>query len=63
MVSLNRDTRTARKRPNLERQAIFFTIALYLFICAALLAVHYLQPEMKEVGTSSTSPGHSSQGQ
>ncbi|GAA3672230.1 hypothetical protein GCM10022224_040550 [Nonomuraea antimicrobica] len=46
------------KRPNLERQAIAFTIGLYLFICAALLAVHYFAPATPpgDSGTSSTSP-------
>lgn len=58
MATLDRNAGAARKRPNLERQAITFTIALYLFICAGLLAVHYLQPEMKEVGSSSSSPAH-----
>lgn len=60
MVVLNRDAEQARKLPNLERQAIVFTIVLYLFICVALLAVHYLQPAQQEVGSSSTSPSHSS---
>jgi hypothetical protein len=46
------------RRPNLERQAILFTIGLYLFICAALLAVHYLAPTPPppDTGSSSTSP-------
>jgi hypothetical protein len=46
------------KRPNLERQAIVFTIGLYLFICAGLLIVHYGAPEQPPAGTgsSSTSP-------
>jgi len=59
MTLLARKTRTTRNpRPNLERQAIFFTIALYLFISAALLAVHYLAPEAPagSGGSSSTSP-------
>ncbi|MFI9550571.1 hypothetical protein [Nonomuraea endophytica] len=46
------------KRPNLERQAILFTIGLYLFISAALLAVHYFAPTTPapDTGSSSTSP-------
>ncbi|MGW8953900.1 hypothetical protein [Streptomyces sp. NPDC055709] len=46
------------KRPNLERQAITFTIALYLFICIGLLIVHYGAPEPppEPAGSSSTSP-------
>lgn len=46
------------KRPNLERQAILFTIGLYLFICAGLLIVHYGAPETpaKDTGSSSISP-------
>ncbi|MEU9332792.1 hypothetical protein AB0D49_06435 [Streptomyces sp. NPDC048290] len=47
-----------KKRPHLERQAIAFTIALYLFICAGLLIVHYGVPEPGQdgPGSSSTSP-------
>ncbi|MGW4423408.1 hypothetical protein [Streptosporangium sp. NPDC004631] len=46
------------KRPNLERQAILFTIGLYLFICTGLLVVHYGAPETpaKDTGSSSISP-------
>ncbi|MFI6299060.1 hypothetical protein ACIBEJ_46245 [Nonomuraea sp. NPDC050790] len=45
------------KRPNLERQAIVFTIGLYLFICAGLLIVHYAAPVPPVGGgSSSTSP-------
>ncbi len=46
------------KRPNLERQALLFTIGLYVFICAALLAVHYGAPEPSPSAgdSSSTSP-------
>ncbi|MBB5084838.1 hypothetical protein [Nonomuraea endophytica] len=46
------------KRPNLERQAILFTIGLYLFISASLLAVHYFAPTTPapDTGSSSTSP-------
>ncbi|RZS58940.1 hypothetical protein EV141_0153 [Microcella putealis] len=46
------------KRPNLERQAIFFTVSLYLFIAVSLLVVHYVVPEPPAGtdGTSSNSP-------
>ncbi|MEV4894380.1 hypothetical protein AB0K48_33845 [Nonomuraea sp. NPDC055795] len=43
------------KRPNLERQAILFTIGLYLFICAGLLIVHYGAPATPPPDTSSSS--------
>lgn len=46
-------------RSDLERQAIRFTIGLYLFICTALLAVHYVAPLMPTAGScqsSSSSP-------
>ncbi|MGK5529798.1 hypothetical protein [Streptomyces sp. URMC 129] len=62
MVTLmSRTPRPARPcRPHLERQAIRFTVGLYLFICAALLLVHYTAPEPPPVpgdaGSSSTSP-------
>lgn len=48
-----------RRRPLLERQAIWFTISLYLFICTALLVVHYAAPEphkTSDPGSSSVSP-------
>ncbi|QCX82655.1 hypothetical protein C9F11_45475 (plasmid) [Streptomyces sp. YIM 121038] len=59
MVMLNKIATPPKKRPNLERQAIAFTVALYLFICAALLIIHYGAPEPpteKDSGSSSTSP-------
>ncbi|MFE5868870.1 hypothetical protein ACFQ6V_09470 [Streptomyces roseifaciens] len=58
MVTLNRTASVTPKRPNLERQAIAFTVALYLFICAGLLIVHYgaPKPPPAPAGTSSTSP-------
>ncbi|WP_329791458.1 hypothetical protein V1227_05935 [Lentzea sp. DG1S-22] len=59
MTTLTKATQGKSKRPNLERQALLFTISLYLCICAALLAVHYLAPEPPpgpNTGTSSTSP-------
>jgi len=55
----NTTNRPQPKRPNLERQAILFTIGLYLFICAGLLVVHYFAPEAPpgdSSGSSSTSP-------
>lgn len=48
-----------RRTPTLERQAISFTVGLYLFICLTLLVVHYAGPYMPQVedcNTSSTSP-------
>ncbi|MEU2433242.1 MULTISPECIES: hypothetical protein [unclassified Streptomyces] len=58
MVMLTKSAAARTKRPNLERQAIVFTIALYLFICAGLLVVHYGAPEPPPApaGSSSTSP-------
>ncbi|MEU5978321.1 hypothetical protein [Streptomyces sp. NPDC047315] len=58
MVTLNSSASNRSKRPNLERQALAFTIGLYLFICAALLIVHYGAPEPppSRSDSSSTSP-------
>ncbi|GLZ78469.1 hypothetical protein Afil01_32760 [Actinorhabdospora filicis] len=58
MTTLTKVPQTTSRRPNLERQALLFTIGLYLFICVALLAVHYAAPdeEPAESGSSSTSP-------
>ncbi|MEU6524076.1 hypothetical protein ABZ892_14955 [Streptomyces sp. NPDC046924] len=55
---LNRTTTPRTKRPNLERQALAFTIGLYLFICVGLLIVHHAAPEPppSPAGSSSTSP-------
>ncbi|GAA4068066.1 hypothetical protein GCM10023065_20990 [Microbacterium laevaniformans] len=47
------------RRSDLEGQAIRFTVGLYLFICTALLAVHYVAPLMPTAGScqsSSSSP-------
>ena len=30
----------AKRRPNLERDSILFTVGLYLFIACSMLAVH-----------------------
>lgn len=47
----------ARRRQRLEREAISFTVGLYVFICAALLGIHYLAPgDVIMGGSSSTSP-------
>lgn len=54
--------RRRRRTPNLERQVIWFTVGLYLLICAGLLALHYAHPQ-HEVGSSSVSPAHQSYGQ
>ncbi|MHC9294139.1 hypothetical protein ACRCUN_16880 [Mycobacterium sp. LTG2003] len=50
-----------RRPPNLERQVIWFTVGLYLLICAGLLVLHYAHPQ-HEVGSSSVSPAHQSYG-
>jgi len=55
MTLLARTTTSTPRRPNLERQAIFFTIGLYLFISVSLLAVHYLAPEPPADGPASSS--------
>ncbi len=49
---------TPHRAPNLERQAIWFTIGLYLLISAGLLTMHYVHPQ-GPVGSSSVSPAHS----
>jgi hypothetical protein len=46
-----------RPSPNLERDAIWFTVGLYLLICAGLLGVHYAQPQ-HPAGSSSGSVVH-----
>lgn len=43
---------------NMERDVIVSVITLYTLICAAMLAMHYLQPKGAETVTSSTSPSH-----
>lgn len=48
----------SRSRPSLEREVIAAVIALYLLICAALLTVHFVQPDRCQE-TSSSSPSHS----
>jgi hypothetical protein len=63
MTTLFRKSDPARRRlPNLERQVIWFTVGLYLLICAGLLALHYMH-DQHPVGSSSVSPAHSSYGQ
>lgn len=47
-----------RITPTLEREVIISTVALYLLICGALLAVHHLQPPGQGTTTSSSSPSH-----
>lgn len=61
MVTMLCTRERARRRPNLERQVIWFTVGLYLLICTGLLAMHYAHPQ-HEVGSSSVSPAHSSYG-
>lgn len=41
---------------NLEREVIVAVIVLYLLICTAMLAIHYLEPGGPETKTSSMSP-------
>lgn len=61
MTTLSRRKTNASQRHQahtLERQAISFTVGLYLFICLTLLVIHYAGPHMpqvKECKTSSTS--------
>ena len=62
MATLIKKSEPVRRPPNLERQAIWFTVALYLLICAGLLVLHYSHPQ-HPVGSSSTSPAHSSESQ
>ena len=57
MAPLLKETRPARRAPNLERDAIWFTVALYLLICAGLLGVHYMHGQ-HPVGSSSGSAVH-----
>ncbi|MEV0292236.1 hypothetical protein [Nocardia sp. NPDC050710] len=61
MASLFMKPEISHRAPNLERQAIWFTIGLYLLISAGLLTMHYAHPQ-HPVGTSSVSPAHSSPG-
>lgn len=61
ITKLDRITKTAETRsgtPPLEREVIFSTVMLYLLICGALIAVHYLQPAGQQTTTSSPSPSH-----
>lgn len=56
---ITKSTETSNGAPPLEREVIFSTVMLYLLICGALIAVHYLQPAGQETATSSSSPSHS----
>jgi hypothetical protein len=61
ITKLDRITKTTEAKnetPPLEREVIFSTVILYLLICGALIAVHYLQPSGQETVTSSSSPSH-----
>ncbi|MFQ6328941.1 hypothetical protein ACLMAL_22775 [Nocardia sp. CWNU-33] len=62
MATLFDKVEPPHRAPNLERQAIWFTIGLYLLISAALLTMHYVHVQ-QSVGASSVSPAHSSYGQ
>ena len=57
MAPLPKESRPVRPSPNLERDAIWFTIGLYLLICAGLLSVHYAHPQ-HPAGSSSGSAVH-----
>ncbi|MDR0417095.1 MAG: hypothetical protein LBH76_07265 [Propionibacteriaceae bacterium] len=51
MTTLNSPPAAAqrtRRRPSLERQAIGFTVGLYLFIFLALLLFHYAAPYLAQ---------------
>jgi hypothetical protein len=61
MANLFDKPETVRRATNLERQAICFTIGLYLLVSAGLLTMHYAHPQAP-VGSSSGSPAHSSCG-
>ncbi|MFI9508491.1 hypothetical protein [Nocardia sp. NPDC052566] len=61
MATLFSKTEIPPRVPNLERQAIWFTIGLYLLISAGLLTMHYAHAQ-EPVGSSSVSPAHSSYG-
>jgi hypothetical protein len=45
-----------RKKMNLENEIIAAVVVLYLLLSAAIVLVHYLQPEGQETKTSS--PAH-----
>jgi hypothetical protein len=48
-----------KSRSTLEQEVIVVTTLLYLLICGAILAIHYLQPESRPTITSSPSPSQS----
>ena len=45
---------------SLESEVIGAVVVLYLAICGAMLAIHYLQPAQQITRTSSASPSHAS---
>jgi hypothetical protein len=49
MTPLSKKSRPARPSPNMERDAIWFTVGLYLSICAGLLGVHYSNRNIRRV--------------
>ena len=57
MAPLSKESRPVRPSPKLERDAIWFTVGLYLLICAGLLGVHYVHPQ-HPAGSSSGSVVH-----
>ena len=44
--------------PTIEAEVIWAVIILYLFICGAMLGIHYFQPQGQPTQTSSMSPSH-----
>jgi hypothetical protein len=44
-----------KKNSSLELEIIYAIVILYILICSALLAIHYLQPSDRETVTSSPS--------
>jgi len=51
-------TQNRKKSTSMEHEIIVATVVLYLLICSAVLAMHFLQPEGQETVTSSPSPSH-----
>jgi hypothetical protein len=49
--------KTLRKKMNLENEIILAVVILYVLLSAAIVIVHYAQPEGQETQTSS--PSHS----
>jgi hypothetical protein len=50
--------RPSIKKSRLENEVILAVVVLYVLLSAALLAIHYGQPDEAVTVTSSTSPAH-----